>query len=458
MNKQLWKKRWLAGALTFALTTGWSAGSAAAAVAVPHVEWEKTYDHVPGEAQSTEDGGYIMIGEPQFTHPDSFVKTDAGGKVEWAKPMHGHTIAATQDGGYITGEGGGTKVDPTFTVRKTDAVGTVQWTSTLKGNVIKYMTQIRQTRDGGFIFIGYDSVVKLDQSGQVAWRKASDDFYNLESVEQTADGGYVLGSGNSNGLHLWKLDEMGNITWTRSYLASGKGNALTGAGHAAQTPDGGYAIAGNKDGQFVLIKTDATGRSQWSKTYGTERDEYIASLRVTRDGGYLLGGYALTRKLNYRQMYENVVIQTDSAGRELWSRVMDDGNAQTETMMEQAFPTPDGGVAVYGRKTTYSPQGAYQQSSAQLIKLSPGSPSPAAGLRLDSEEYSVIVGGQLDTVVTATYGGQKRDVTKYTQFKVDNGDIVSVDAAGNITGLKYGQTVLTATYNNLEARATVYVY
>jgi peptidoglycan/xylan/chitin deacetylase (PgdA/CDA1 family) len=86
----------------------------------------------------------------------------------------------------------------------------------------------------------------------------------------------------------------------------------------------------------------------------------------------------------------------------------------------------------------------------------PEPPKPV--LRLDSEDYSLVVGEPLDTVVTSVSGNQKVDVTKNSTFSISDPTIASVDRMGTITGLKRGETVLTATYNNMKTTAKIYVY
>jgi hypothetical protein len=88
-----------------------------------------------------------------------------------------------------------------------------------------------------------------------------------------------------------------------------------------------------------------------------------------------------------------------------------------------------------------------------------GKPEPAKpALQLDSENYSLVIRETLDTVLNSVYGGRKVNVTKNSTFSIADPTIVSVDLAGNITGLKRGETVLTATYNELKTTAKVYVY
>jgi hypothetical protein len=79
-------------------------------------------------------------------------------------------------------------------------------------------------------------------------------------------------------------------------------------------------------------------------------------------------------------------------------------------------------------------------------------------LKLDSEDYSIMAGQKLDTVLMSVYGDHSSIVTRYGSYSIADPAIASVDASGNITGLQFGQTVLTATYNSLQTKANVNVY
>lgn len=71
-----------------------------------------------------------------------------------------------------------------------------------------------------------------------------------------------------------------------------------------QTPDGGYILAGHsvsnisgdktddsKGGDdFWLLKTDTWGNIEWQKTIGGSNFDYLYSIDQTNDGGYILGG------------------------------------------------------------------------------------------------------------------------------------------------------------------------
>lgn len=83
---------------------------------------------------------------------------------------------------------------------------------------------------------------------------------------------------------------------------------------------------------------------------------------------------------------------------------------------------------------------------------------PKSVLGLDSADYSLVVRQTMDTTVFNSVYGSKKDVTKYSTFSTADPNIVSIDPTGTLTGLKRGETVLTATYKDLKTTAKITIY
>ncbi|MFQ5334969.1 MAG: T9SS type A sorting domain-containing protein, partial [Flavobacteriales bacterium] len=100
-----------------------------------------------------------------------------------------------------------------YWVVKLDASGTIQWQNTMGGSDIDNLLSIQQTSDGGYVLggfsaspisgdkaensLGFDDywVVKLDASGAIQSQNTigGSAYDELFSIQQTSDGGYVLG-------------------------------------------------------------------------------------------------------------------------------------------------------------------------------------------------------------------------------------------------------------------------
>jgi hypothetical protein len=168
-------------------------------------------------------------------------------------------------------------------------------------------------------------IVKTDALGNIQWQNAIGGFSSdiLYSVQQTGEGGYILGgtssspmSGdkteNSNGTHdYWivKTDALGNIQWQNTI----GGNSSDQLYSVQQTTDGGYILGGwsssNISGDktengiggtdYWIVKTDVSGNIQWQNTIGGIGSEGMGSgvgvtVQQAIDGGYIIGGCSLS--------------------------------------------------------------------------------------------------------------------------------------------------------------------
>ncbi|MCE3007156.1 MAG: hypothetical protein LW884_02240 [Bacteroidetes bacterium] len=260
--------------------------------------------------------------------------------IEWDRTLGGsgldriNSLQQTADGGYILGGAS----NANYWVVKLDASGNKQWDRTLGGISLDVLNSLQQTSDGGYILGGESFsdadiaggksensrgngdywVVKLDANGNKQWDKTlgGSDWDWLSSLQQTSDGGYILGGGsvsdadiaggkseNSRGFSdYWvvKLDANGNKQWDKTL----GGNGLDGINSLQQTADGGYILGGesssdadiaggksenNQGRDYWVVKLDANGNKQWDKTLGGSGWDVLSSLQQTSDGGYILG-------------------------------------------------------------------------------------------------------------------------------------------------------------------------
>ncbi len=129
-----------------------------------NLQWEKTFGNdstwnMGRCVQLTSDGGYIIAGEQLL------LKTDAEGNEEWCKPIGSMCAQQTIDGGYILT---GFKYywwkdffkDRDLKITKTDAYGNIEWTRIYGGKYKDSGNFILQTKDNGFIIIGYTEFEK----------------------------------------------------------------------------------------------------------------------------------------------------------------------------------------------------------------------------------------------------------------------------------------------------------
>ncbi|HKR04125.1 MAG TPA: T9SS type A sorting domain-containing protein [Bacteroidia bacterium] len=308
--------------------------------------WTKTFggsNYDEGYAvQQTIDGGYIIAGD---THSFGagywdvyLIKTDANGDTVWTKTLgsvggFARSVQQTVDSGYVivgwTDSPGGGPSNSDIYVIKTDANGNVLWSKIFGGSDGEWASSVQQTADWGYIIVattysfggaGGNSqdiyFIKMDANGNLIWTKI---FRRIGqdvglSVQQTADGGYVIAgytvNSSGGGVCLIKTDANGDTLWTKTY----EGN---GAYSVQQTTDGGYIIAGHAygfgagGGDIYLIKADANGDTLWTKTYGGSSYDGGFSVQQTADGGYVIAGTTYSFSAGDYDVY---LIKCDSLG------------------------------------------------------------------------------------------------------------------------------------------------
>jgi hypothetical protein len=393
----------------------------------PGIAWQKTIggNDIDGglyALQQTADGGYILGGssysnisgdktENRQGGPDYWVvKLDASGNIQWQNTIGGNAIdllyalQQTADGGYILGGYSNSNIsgDKTenrqgsldYWVVKLDASGNIQWQNTIGGNDDEDLRSLQQTADGGYILGGKSNsnisgdktensqggwdywVVKLDASGNIQWQNTiggnDDDFFS--ALQQTADGGYILGGAttsnisgdkteNSQGSYdYWvvKLDASGNIQWQNTI----GGDGYEDFGSLQKTADGGYILGGwsnsNISGDktencqggvdYWVVKLDASGNIQWQNTIGGNSFDELISLQQTADGGYILGGYSVSnisgdKTENSQGDKDYWVVKLDASGNIQWQNTIG-GNGFDELLSLQQ--TADGGYILGG--------------------------------------------------------------------------------------------------------------
>ncbi|HQW17736.1 MAG: T9SS type A sorting domain-containing protein [Bacteroidota bacterium] len=384
------------------------------------IEWQNTiggnyYDQL-NSIQQTSDGGYILGGwsdsnisgdkteDSQGNYDYWVVKLDAAGNIQWQNTIGGNSvdyltsIQQTTDGGYILGgwSNSGVSGDKTensqgandYWVVKLDPIGYIQWQNTIGGGSYDYLTSIQQTTDGGYILGGMSQsdvsgdkteicqgdfdywVVKLDASGNIQWQNTigGNSWDELESLEQTTDGGYILGgysysdiSGdkteNCQGNHdYWvvKLDASGNIQWQNTI----GGNLDDLLYSVQQTSDGGYILGGASGSGFSGDKTESsqgyfdywvvklytTGNIQWQNTIGGGSLDHLNSIQQTSDGGYILGGVSISdisgdKTENSQGANDYWVVKLDASGNIQWQNIIGGNSGDYLTSIQQ---TTDG--------------------------------------------------------------------------------------------------------------------
>lgn len=349
--------------------------------AQPTIEWQKTYGGTlfdePYRIQQTSDGGYIVVGKT--SSPDGDVFGHWGNSDVW--------------------------------VLKLDNVGSIVWKRALGGTATDICYTVVQTHDGGY-FLGcftsstnydvtgnhggdYDGwVVKLSSTGNIEWKKTIggsgwDDFW---CAKQTTDNGFILvGKTDSNDgvvpsnygtLDFWvvKLDEFGNIQWSKVFGGSGEDYGVS----VIQTDDGGYLAVGqtaSTDGDVTnhhgnidlwVIKLSDDGALEWQKTYGGSAWDTGSDVLQAADEGFVIIGSAGSNDgdvTGHHGIFDFWVIKTSNTGELLWQKAMGGTNPERARGIVQSI---DGGYIILGdtQSSNGDVVGNHGTGDFWLVKLS----------------------------------------------------------------------------------------
>jgi len=264
-------------------------------------------------------------------------KVNLEGELVWEKNYGGtsdekaYAITATEEGdfivvGYTTSSDGDINefyMGKDFWVIKLDESGNLLWEKTYGGDGSDQARTVAMTNDG-FIVAGYSSstngdlnenkggsdawVIKIDGDGNLLWEKnfggSNAEFFN--DVKVTDNGNLIcVGGTESNDGNLsinkgevdsWilKLDESGNILWSKTYGGSKNDNVqsvLVDNGYiivgASQSNDGDVAENSSVNYDAWCLKLDEEGNLLWENTYGGYKNDRINDIDFALNDGYI---------------------------------------------------------------------------------------------------------------------------------------------------------------------------
>ena len=283
-----------------------------------NVHWQNTIGGTSWDilfsSHQTTDGGYILGGtssshiswdkwEDCLGSEDFWiVKINGAGIIQWQNTIGGgsgeslKSVLQTTDGGFILGgySNSGISGDKTensfggddYWIVKTDSLGIIEWQKTIGGSGQDLLTSIKQTLDGGYIFCGYSNsvisgvktenclgdfdywVVKTDSLCNIQWQNTiggnMQEF--LFDIEQTPDGGYVLGGSSNSSISgdktengkgeddYWVVKLYGNSNLIRGLIFADLNN--NGIQDVGEFPVASKKITEQNTGRFTFSNQD----------------------------------------------------------------------------------------------------------------------------------------------------------------------------------------------------------
>ena len=248
-------------------------------------------------------------------------------------------IKQTDDGGYIIA---GCKDDSAWLI-KTDVYGEKQWEKTYGLGDYSANRTVIQTSDGGYLFAGWEGVLKTDASGTKLWKKkgvpgntGQNPYY--EDVIEHSNGNYYLVGGPVGGQAiLVKIDQSGAVKQTkfyggnceddlfRSIIESNDGKLIMVGekGHGNQSFPCSFNFRYYKD--IWVVKTGKNGAVIWEKTYGGDYLEKGMDIVRTDSDGYIVVGQKCNHNYNIKScgpITKVVILKINEDGNELDEKLL----------------------------------------------------------------------------------------------------------------------------------------
>ncbi len=355
--------------------------------AQPRVSWTRTFGGEHEDEglgfQKTADSGYVITGYTSSFGAGSqdlwIVKTNRDGDLVWSRPFGGWqddcgmSVKEIAGGGFIVA--GGTSSfgsgSSDLWLVKASANGDSVWARTFGGRGEEGGYSVQQTDDGGFVIGGvtssfgaggYDAwLVRTDENGDSLWSRTFGGSENdiAQGVLQTPDGGFLIGGttfsfgAGAGDFWLVRTNAQGDSLWSRTFGGANTERAWD----VEQVSDGGFVIAGQTRSFGVgqddiwIVRTDLNGDTLWARTFGGAGNEDGWSARETSDGGFIIGATSTPVGGGAPTVW---LLKTDADGDSLWARTIEGGDY---LWWFKALPTEDAGFAIVGATRSWAGNG-----------------------------------------------------------------------------------------------------
>ena len=258
------------------------------------IEWSKKYGEIKRNESALSivdayDGNYVILADSgsvsNLGHFDAhFIEINGNGDIIREKNISttnindvefGAMMQRTEDQGYIiTGSiWREEKKENSYDIwlEKIAAEGDVIWYKTFGSIGQDEGRGVQQTSDEGYIVVGC--------------------IAQKIPLKPIRGDGWITYKGSQTDIYLIKTDSNGDTLWSKTYGGDEDENAYS----VQETSDGGYIVGGYTESFSVggkdiyIIKTDAFGNRLWSMTYGGLGDDRCLSITEAWDGGYIAG-------------------------------------------------------------------------------------------------------------------------------------------------------------------------
>ncbi len=214
-----------------------------------------------------------------------------------------------------------------FFVMKTDSIGNLIWAKTYFYDTDEVGYKIKQVSDGSYVIVGYSdlgpSIFKIDNNGNIIWSR----IIRLNVLYGTMfdfiedDQGNLLITGGIGMVLFMKIDNAGNLVWDKSY----RGNNLIGAKRIIEVDNNNLILVGTANSiltgssrqSMMLMKINSNGDIFWIKEYYIDEDAWGYDVAQTDDNSFIITGqHDFSGAMNPPN--GNIMLKTDSSGNVLW--------------------------------------------------------------------------------------------------------------------------------------------
>jgi len=219
---------------------------------------------------------------------------------------------------------------------------------------------IKQTDDGGYIIAGCkdDSawLMKTDVYGEKQWEKTYGlgDYWGDRTVIQTSDGGYLFAGWEG----VLKTDASGTKLWKKKGVPGNTGQNPYYEDVIEHSNGNYYLVGGPVGGQAILVKIDQSGAVKQTKFYGGNcEDDLFRSIIESNDGKLIMvgekghGNQSFPCSFNFRYYKDIWVVKTGKNGATIWQNTY--GGAYLEKGMD-IVKTDQKGYMVLGQKCNHN--------------------------------------------------------------------------------------------------------
>ena len=200
------------------------------------------------------------------------------------------------------------------------------------------------------------------------------------------------------------------------------------AGSSLSGKSGNKTVAGNGDLDYWLWKMNENGDLDWQKSFGGTGNDFLHCVRLTNDGGYILGGTSNstdfiddekqpgTKKQKCRGGDDFWVIKLDAAGNEDWQQTI---GGMGQEKLKSIAPTKDGGYILGG--SSASPNPSPGEQDPEELKMYGDKKSENFG---NMDYWVVKLDNKGKIVWQKTFGGIYEDELRSIEATNDGGYII----------------------------------